>query len=380
MKKRLLSCALLGALGMAQSAMAQDFDDRWYVTGGAGVGFFDRDRHVSDELYGTLGFGKFVTRNISIDAELWHSDPDLSYGAIPSSSIDSSSPALRNWEMLSLSVVGRYHFIQEGRDWNPYVAFGLGAQRHHDGSIYSTTIGFAPSRAGTNLLASFGAGIQKDLGRVMMRGEVGLRYDADDNSLSSHTHLMDGYMGASLLVPLGAKAEPPPPPPPAAPVEPQKTCADMDDDGDGVNNCDDKCPASTAGQAVGPDGCPVPLTIDLKGVNFDFDKDTLRPDAEAILAEAVSILQKYPQLKVEVAGHTDSVGTEQYNQGLSERRAKAVYDYLTGHGIDAGRLSGPTGYGESRPIAPNTNEDGSDNPEGRARNRRTELNVQNKSN
>ena len=93
MKKRLLSCALLGALGMAQSAMAQDFDDRWYVTGGAGVGFFDRDRHVSDELYGTLGFGKFVTRNISIDAELWHSDPDLSYGAIPASAIDSSSSA-----------------------------------------------------------------------------------------------------------------------------------------------------------------------------------------------------------------------------------------------------------------------------------------------
>ncbi|WP_460827505.1 OmpA family protein, partial [Luteimonas notoginsengisoli] len=55
----------------------------------------------------------------------------------------------------------------------------------------------------------------------------------------------------------------------------------------------------------------------------------------------------------------------------------AVYDYLTSNGIDAGRLVGPVGYGESRPIAPNTNDDGSDNPEGRARNRRTELNVQN---
>jgi OOP family OmpA-OmpF porin len=94
----------------------------------------------------------------------------------------------------------------------------------------------------------------------------------------------------------------------------------------------------------------------------------------AILDEAVSILGKYPQLKVEVAGHTDSIGTEQYNQGLSERRAKAVYDYLTGHGIDASRLAGPNGYGESRPLesTPQTlpackNE----------RNRRTELNVQN---
>ena len=127
----------------------------------------------------------------------------------------------------------------------------------------------------------------------------------------------------------------------------------------------------------GPDGCPVPLTIDLKGVNFDFDKSTLRPDAVAILDEAVAILGKYPQLRVEVAGHTDSIGTEQYNQGLFERRARAVYGYLSGHGIDAGRMQGPNGYGESRPIAPNTNDDGSDNPEGRAKNRRTELNVQN---
>ena len=103
----------------------------------------------------------------------------------------------------------------------------------------------------------------------------------------------------------------------------------------------------------------------------------MRPDAVAILEQAVAILSGHPDMRVEVAGHTDSKGTEPYNQALSDRRARAVYDYLTSHGIDAGRLSGPTGYGETRPIAPNSNEDGSDNPEGRARNRRTELNVQN---
>ena len=132
-----------------------------------------------------------------------------------------------------------------------------------------------------------------------------------------------------------------------------------------------------AGQAIGPDGCPVPLTIDLRGVNFDFDKANLRPDAVAILEEASAILNAHPDMRVEVAGHTDAIGTAQYNQGLSERRARAVYDYLTSHGVDASRISGPNGYGEARPIAPNTNADGSDNPEGRARNRRTELNVQN---
>ena len=124
----------------------------------------------------------------------------------------------------------------------------------------------------------------------------------------------------------------------------------MDDDGDGVNNCDDKCPGSQAGQTIGPDGCPVPVSIDLKGVNFDFDKSTLRPDAVAILNEAIEILKRYPELKVEVAGHTDQCGKDAYNQGLSERRAQAVYDYLTSNGIDAARLIGPNGYGESRPL------------------------------
>jgi len=159
---------------------------------------------------------------------------------------------------------------------------------------------------------------------------------------------------------------------------PAQVCGgNADSDGDGVTDCNDRCPNSTAGQAIGPDGCPVPMTIDLSGVNFDFDKSTLRPDAVAILEQAVSILNGHPDMRVEVAGHTDSVGSEPYNQSLSDRRARAVYDYLSSHGVDASRMSGPTGYGETRPIAPNTNEDGSDNPEGRARNRRTELNVQN---
>ena len=186
---------------------------------------------------------------------------------------------------------------------------------------------------------------------------------------------MEGWLGGQLGIRYTFGHAAPAPAP--APVAPAKTCADLDDDGDGVNNCNDKCPGSAAGQAIGPDGCPVPLTIDLKGVNFDFDKDTLRPDAVAILDEAISILGKYPELKVEVAGHTDSKGTDEYNQALSERRARAVYDYLGSKGIGAERMVGPVGYGESKPIAPNTNDDGSDNPDGRAQNRRTELNVQN---
>ena len=148
----------------------------------------------------------------------------------------------------------------------------------------------------------------------------------------------------------------------------------MDSDGDGVNDCDDKCPNSQAGQTIGPDGCPVPVSIDLKGVNFDFDKSELRPDAVAILTEATEILKRYPDLRVEVAGHTDLCGSDQYNQGLSERRARAVYDYLTSNGVDAARLVGPNGYGESRPLEQTDQEQPGCRSE---TNRRTELNVQN---
>jgi len=166
-------------------------------------------------------------------------------------------------------------------------------------------------------------------------------------------------------------------PEPVAPVAPapvaEASCADMDDDGDGVNNCNDKCPGSQAGQTIGPDGCPVPVSIDLKGVNFDFDKSTLRPDAVAILNEAVEILKRYPDLRVEVAGHTDLCGTDVYNQSLSERRAKAVYDYLTGNGVDGGRLAGPIGYGESRPLEQTAQTLPGCKSE---TNRRTELNAQ----
>ena len=168
--------------------------------------------------------------------------------------------------------------------------------------------------------------------------------------------------------------------PAIAPVTPREepvvreTCADLDDDGDGIDNCRDRCPDSVAGQAIGPDGCPVPLTIDLRGVNFDFDRDTLRPDAIVILDEAVAILGRYPDLRFELAGHTDECGSDGYNQGLSERRARVVYDYLANAGIATSRMAGPNGYGESRPLESL----GDAFPACQSEtNRRTELNVQN---
>ena len=108
--------------------------------------------------------------------------------------------------------------------------------------------------------------------------------------------------------------------------------------------------------------------IVLKNIFFDFDKATLRPESTAELARLLDLLNDVPNLKIEISGHTDSKGADDYNKKLSERRAKSVTDYLIAKGIAADRLRS-AGYGEERPIATN------DTDEGRQLNRRTEFEI-----
>jgi OOP family OmpA-OmpF porin len=143
---------------------------------------------------------------------------------------------------------------------------------------------------------------------------------------------------------------------------------ELDSDGDGVLDALDQCPDTPAGDKVDAKGCSLPKVIILHGVNFDNDKAELRPDAIAILDDAVATLQANPDVKVEIDGHTDSRNSEWYNLDLGERRAKAVMQYLITKGIDAERLTAKS-YGESQPIADN------DTEAGRIQNRRVELHI-----
>lgn len=137
---------------------------------------------------------------------------------------------------------------------------------------------------------------------------------------------------APTPAPAPAPAPPPPPPPPP--------------------------PAPEVGSKI----------VSLDGAHFDFDKATLKPEGMAKLDEAATVMTENASLTVGVEGHTDSVGSDAYNQKLSERRAQAAVDYLVSKGVDAARLQ-PTGYGESKPVASN------DTAEGRAQNRRVDLVV-----
>lgn len=119
---------------------------------------------------------------------------------------------------------------------------------------------------------------------------------------------------------------------------------------------------------------PAEVPTVLENVYYDFNESFLQPASYPALDKLAAMLEQHPDLVIELSAHTDSKGSEKLNQRLSEARAKSCVDYLLNKGIAAERLQ-HKGYAASRPIAPNKNADGSDNPEGRAKNRRTEFKV-----
>lgn len=112
----------------------------------------------------------------------------------------------------------------------------------------------------------------------------------------------------------------------------------------------------------------------LKNIYFGFDSVNIRPESARELDKLVEVLNDNPEIKIEMSSHTDSIGSIEFNNNLSQRRAAATVNYLIKKGIASDRLVAK-GYGESKPIARNTNPDGTDNPEGRQRNRRTEFKI-----
>jgi outer membrane protein OmpA-like peptidoglycan-associated protein len=166
--------------------------------------------------------------------------------------------------------------------------------------------------------------------------------------------------GLAYLLTEDPKPEPkpaPPPPPPPPPPEPKKEAP--------------KPPPPPPPPPPKPEPKPAPKverTIILDDVLFDFDKSNVKPEAAAILDRLVAFMKENAEKKANLSGHTDNVGSDAYNQALSERRTASVKDYVVGKGVDGGRVSGQ-GFGESKPIADNKT------AEGRAKNRRVEIKV-----
>ncbi len=153
----------------------------------------------------------------------------------------------------------------------------------------------------------------------------------------------------------------------AAPVAEPVMIKPSDKDSDGVYDENDRCPNTEAGKQVDQRGCPA-ILLTMHGINFNIDSSKILPDSESILAQAKTALQDSVGVSVIIEGHTDNTGTPSYNQLLSERRAKAVLEFLVANGIEKERLVS-VGKGESSPVASNNNK------EGRYQNRRVELHT-----
>jgi len=371
MKKQLLALTLSCVAG---NALAAEYDERWMLSPSLVFTAVDDAKALSSDFGFGLGIGKFINNKWSIDFEL------------DTSSFDADGIDAGSVRQIGYGFMSRYHF-NDGSSLRPFLGIGAGLL-DHDGS------GAASAVDSSDLMLNLGAGLRKKVtDRVGFMTEVKYRLDTADY-VGNQSSFDDYLFSMGLNVALGAAAktmpakeivEPAPqldsdgdgvsdqrdrcPNTPAGMKVDAYGCHDGDADGDGVKDSRDKCPNSRPGAVVDADGCEVQVVIELQGVYFDLDKATLKPESIAILDAAVRTMGEHGTLVVEVAGHTDSTASEAYNQSLSERRAKVVYNYLVNKGVAASRMTW-NGYGELSPIATN------DTDAGRAKNRRTELVIQ----
>lgn len=302
-----------------------------------------RDFENSDaELYGA-SIGYFLTDDVELA---------LSHGVYKDVNsddpVDGGGHKKIKGELTSLDAI--YHFGTPGVGLRPYVSGGFAHQ----------SIGQAKSGRDQSTFANIGAGLKYYFTDMFYaRAGVDGMYLIDEDQ----TEWQAG-VGIGLNFGGSAGKEEPAPQPVA------EVCPDVDNDG----VCDnvDRCPDTPANTTVNAEGCTavaevVRVELDVK---FDFDKAVVKEESYADIKNLADFMNQYPQTTTTVEGHTDSVGTDAYNQKLSERRANAVRNVLVNeYGVQGNRVDS-VGYGESRPVADNATESG------RAINRRVEAEVE----
>jgi OOP family OmpA-OmpF porin len=345
LKKQLLVLAVI-SMAMLPLAQAEEFqDDRWYVAPFATFLKTGGDRNAKDGWGGGMGIGKILNEHFNIELKGFYQ----SFGGYSNANTGNTG----RWDLTGGSADLQYYFSRD--KFAPYTVVGLGAM--------NTSV---PGDHGTSFIGEMGAGFTYELhDNFLLRSDVRYRYNHNFNAAlrPGTDEYHDMTVNVGFVVPFGAKphTEAKLEIPVAAPAE---DCSTMDSDGDGANNCLDKCPGTIGGSKVDSQGCPI--SLELKGVNFKYDSAELTPNAMIILDGVADSLKNYPQKNdIEVHGHTSSEGTTRHNMKLSQRRSQSVVDYLIQRGV-ANRLFAK-GLGEDHPIADNSSE------EGRSLNRRVEL-------
>lgn len=352
-------------VGLCSTAAADEVG-KWYVNPNAGYLLTDDDRNVDDDLYVGFGTGRHISERWSAELNFVTGEYDSDFGG-------------SDTEISAVSLDLLRVFARASR-FSPFISAGVGVIGDDPGGR---------GRRDKSPLVQVGGGVLIDIAEssgggfvFQLRPEIKGRLDFIDRGpvddffdLSAGIGFSFAFGGSESRVaapkaapPAAAPAPPPPEPVAAAPAPPPPPPPPADADGDGVLDTADRCLDTPRGTAVDATGCTRKGSITLQGVNFETNAATLTADSRPLLDSVASDLKKYPRLKVEVQGHTDNVGADAYNLGLSQRRAAAVREYLVGQGVGAQQLSSK-GYGEAQPVADNST------PAGRKENRRVVLSV-----
>lgn len=344
----------LGALVLATAATAQtssDGEDEWerpYLAIQGGYSWLDEDLRGAEHGTGLqILFGWRLS-------ERWSMELQTNYF-----NLDTGRGAATDFYRSSLGLDAVYAFSPRG--WSPLLILGVGG-------AYNDVL--PNSDDSTDFTANAGLGLMtpalNDYGlRLRLEGRYTMDFRDQGDPEDIHAYL-------GLVLPLRKPRR----------IEVVRTevrevikerivpqAPPRDSDGDGVPDDQDRCPDTIRGTQVDANGCAIQHSvITLQGVHFENDSARLSQSSLTMLEQAAAALRGQPSMQVEVAGHTDSAGSDAYNQRLSERRAASVVDHLVQSGIDRSRLKS-VGYGESRPIADNAS------AEGRASNRRVEFRV-----
>lgn len=346
-------------------------DKRTYLVPLTSYSAFNEHNFEPDDGFGgQLGLGRSYTEHIALELYAYHFDSIALEGT--SSSDDE----------IDTTGYGLSALFFPARDVLPVFGLvGIGLGEH---GFRTTSMPAGIEDQGSEFV-DFGVGFiapLTDYG-MALRGEYRYRASDVENPAGPEFRFRDNVVSLGLQIPLSAKQEyrKPAPAPQPAPPAPAPAPPPPDGDNDGVPDVRDRCPDTAPGTEVDENGCAIEeeepeeeAPIVLRGVNFELDSAVLTVNAERHLDEVAAKLRANENAEVLIEGHTDSIGEAAYNLDLSQRRAESVKAYLTRRGIDASRLQA-RGYGETRPVAPNTRPDGSDDPEGRAQNRRVELHI-----
>jgi OmpA-OmpF porin, OOP family len=356
MKSRSLKTSLVAlaisaaALTAGSAAMAGGEDPgAWKIGGGATWTFPDGKRDLLDGAGYSVWVGQVINEKWDWDLNYFNANLNIENNNSARFHSNGYSDSLKGFGLDLDRVYGR------SSSFSPFITMGFGYI--DDGRDPGYDELFVKLGVGALLdLVHFNSG-----GVLQLKAEAYGRYQFAD--------VLDGVVGLGLQYAWGGRAPvvaavaPPPPPPPPVVQAPPPPPPVIDSDGDGVPDSADRCLNTPKGDRVGVNGCSCDVTVQ---VHFKSNSAVITEGDKVDLDRVAANLTALGFVSGTIVGYTDSVGSDAFNQALSERRAKAVAAYLESKGIATGRIV-PSGAGESQPVADNATE------EGRAQNRRVVL-------